>query len=93
MLARSKENVHSDYIDFDDIKAFYFDGIDVGLDIFSGTWHQPSFPFYINGDSKGNNVKLANVQSSVHACVVYDSVEERDTLMRIELPTDPKNIA
>ena len=93
LLARSKENKHYDDIDFDDIKAFYFDGDKYGLNIFSGTWHQPSFPYYIfDGDIYRNNIKLYNVQSSVHACVVYDSIDEFDSIMKIKLPENVDNI-
>ena len=88
LLGRQKQDKHHDDIGLDDIKAFYFEG-DVGLNIFAGTWHQPSFPYNIN---IAGNIKLYNVQSSVHACVVYDSIDEHDTLMRISIPDNMKNI-
>eukprot|EP01084_Bolivina_argentea_P210672 358491_1 len=80
LLGRSKANKHMDDIEFDDIKAFYFDG-NYGLNIFTGTWHQPSFPYNIE-----DNLKLFNIQSSVHSCVVFDSIDECDKIMRIKLP-------
>ena len=93
LLARSKENKHNDDIEFDDVKAFYFDGDKFGLNIYSGTWHQPSFPYFIfDGNIDRNNIKLHNVQSSVHACIVYDCIDEHDTIMRIKLPQNPDDI-
>ena len=84
LLARSKEGRHADDIDFDDMRAFFFDG-SCGLNIFAKTWHQPSFPYHVDGDQ---NAKMFNVQSSVHSCVVYDSLDEHEKVMRITLPAN-----
>ena len=80
LLGRVKPTYDSpDYIELDDFVAFIIDG-HIGLNIHANTWHQPSFPLNIN-----DNVIHFNGQSSIHACVVYDSIDESNTILEMEL--------
>ena len=66
-----------DGIQITDIKAFHIPD-NCGLQINAGVWHQPSFPIF--GD-----MWMYNIQSSVHACVLYDSVDEDGVLMKVNI--------
>eukprot|EP01006_Ploeotia_vitrea_P004897 TRINITY_DN115722_c0_g1_i1.p1 TRINITY_DN115722_c0_g1~~TRINITY_DN115722_c0_g1_i1.p1 ORF type:complete len:118 (+),score=14.03 TRINITY_DN115722_c0_g1_i1:395-748(+) len=79
LLGRAAEGKHPDDVTLADFVAFYFDGSQ-GLNMFANTWHQPSFPFKQQG-----RVTHWNAQNSVHACVVFDSVDELGTVMEIAL--------
>lgn len=61
----------------EDFVAFYCDGT-FGVQILPNVWHQPAFPMC-------NNVEFINKQCSVHACVSIDTINEFDTLLRINI--------
>ena len=58
-----------------DFKAFEFHAYE-GVQILPGVWHQPAVPLY------GTTAVLENEQGSIHACVIYDSVEESGIWLR-----------
>jgi hypothetical protein len=76
VLAPPNENVQAS-----DFKAYYFDGT-FGLQILPDVWHQPLIPI----DTLGT---YRNKQGSIHACVVYDSLEEEKSWMCFSLTELP----
>ena len=59
-------------------KAFYFDGT-CGFQIAPGVWHQPAIPV--------RDTTFRNKQGSIHACVAYDSKDEHNMLLRVNIRT------
>lgn len=62
-----------------DFIGFYCNG-KFGIQILPYVWHQPVYP--LNFEKK---TTFMNKQSSVHACVVMDTLEEYNTIMKIPL--------
>ena len=77
LLGAVPSGAHPDDLSFDNIRAFYFSGKH-GLHIPAGVWHQPVFAVQ-------EAVECIDMQSSVHACVVIDSIEEWGFAMNVPL--------
>jgi len=79
LLGAVSSGRHTDDLSLEDIKAFYFDG-SAGLHIFAGTWHQPSYAVHAT-----EKLEMIDWQSSVHACVVLDTLNEWNTVLEVPL--------
>jgi ureidoglycolate hydrolase len=75
LLGRTPKNVHPDDIKLEHLKAFLIE--DKGVNIYANTWHQPIFPI-------AEPIVCFNVQSSTHACIVFDSMTEQNVVLRLK---------
>ena len=80
LLGAVTKGKHPDDLEIEDIRAFYFKG-DAGLCIPAGVWHQPVY-------AVRKPVQCIDIQSSVHACVVMDTINELSLTMEIPLRVD-----
>lgn len=71
LLALPSEDVKAS-----DFKAFRFDGT-VGAQIKPGVWHQPPFAH--------EDTVMIGKQGAVHACVVYNSIDEERCMIAFDL--------
>lgn len=77
LLGAVAKDHHPDDLALEDIQAFYFTG-EAGLCIPAGVWHQPVY-------AVRDLVQCLDMQSSVHACVVMDTITEFNVTMEIPL--------
>ena len=61
----------------EDFFCFFCDG-SFGVQILPNVWHQPAYPL-------NNKATFKNKQCSVHGCVTVDTVNEFNTLLRVNL--------
>lgn len=75
---------HPDDVQLSDIRAFFFDGeAGYGLCMPAYTWHQPVYAV-----DPHKQLEFVDWQSSVHACVVMDTLDEHSLALEIPLQPD-----
>lgn len=72
LLSKSDDNIKPE-----DFVAFYCDG-SFGIQILPNIWHQPIYPISEKGE-------YYNKQCSVHGCVTVNTLEEFNTILKLEI--------
>ena len=72
-----------DDVDHTQFRCFRIPG-NIGIQILPGVWHQPVYPSQIG------ETRFRNKQCSVHACVVMDTILERNLVFAIDIGPSSK---